>query len=54
VLSVSPRGPRRRAVKLVQEVGLKIKDAHGLPRVTHIPPPLALAIVKALRGEPYQ
>jgi hypothetical protein len=31
------------------EVGLKLRDARGLPQVTHIPPPLALAIIKALR-----
>jgi hypothetical protein len=43
-----------KAIETVQAVARSLTGAPGMPIVTHIPPPLALAIVKALRGEPYQ
>jgi len=39
------------AIERVQEIALTMKGADGIPRPMHIPSPLALAIVRALRGE---
>jgi hypothetical protein len=39
------------AIQKVQQIALTMKDAGGIPRPMHIPSPLALAIVRALRGE---
>ncbi len=39
------------AIQKVQQIALTMKDSDGVTRPHHLPTPLALAIVRALRGE---
>jgi hypothetical protein len=39
------------AIEKVQAIARTMKDADGVTRPFHLPTPLALAIVRALRGE---